>query len=344
MKNISVNLFNLRAEIFIMNLKLLNILRCPACKSNLICHSEKADEKGSIIEGSLECSQCHKNYPIIRSIPRFVSMDNYATSFGYQWNLYKYTQVDKFSKTSHSEKRFFAETKWSKESVNNNWILEVGCGNGRFIDVCSSMDCQVVGVDISSAIDAAGELFQDRENVHLIQASIYELPFADGVFDKCYSIGVIQHTPDPKQSINALPKLIKKDGQIALTIYERRPWTPFYGKYVVRRLTKRLNKKVLLSAIKLASPILFPVTEILFKIPVLKNVFKFIIPYANYTDMTKLSIKQRYEWAILDTFDMLSPAYDSPMTEASVRKCLENSRMKNIRRLANPGVNMIAVK
>ena len=63
-----------------MDLKLLDILRCPACKGNLICHSDKSD-KGVIIEGKLECNMCSLNYPIVRSIPRFVSMDNYAASF-----------------------------------------------------------------------------------------------------------------------------------------------------------------------------------------------------------------------------------------------------------------------
>src|SRR3990167_10504671 len=106
-----------------MDLKLLDILRCPACKGNLICHSDKSDKR-VIIEGKLECNMCSINYPIVRSIPRFVSMDNYAASFGYQWNLYKYTQVDKFSKITHSEQRFFAETNWSNECVKDNWILE----------------------------------------------------------------------------------------------------------------------------------------------------------------------------------------------------------------------------
>ncbi len=37
------------------------------------------------------------------------------------------------------------------------------------------------------------------------------------------------------------------------------------------------------------------------------------------TDFTR---QQRYEEALLDTFDMLSPAYDLPMTAAEVRSVL----------------------
>lgn len=328
-----------------MDMKLLNILRCPSCHTELSCYSTKVNLKGRVVEGKLTCKACAKHYPIVRSIPRFVSMENYAASFGYQWNLYKHTQVDTFSKNASSENRFFAETGWTVETMENNWILDAGCGNGRFVEVASRGACEVVGVDISSAIDAAGELFQDRDNVHLVQASLYELPFAAGVFDKCYCIGVIQHTPNPKKSIEALPIFVKKGGDIALTIYENKPWTKFYGKYLLRPVTKRINKRVLLFLIKLLSPVLFPLTEILFRVPLLKKVFKFIIPYANYVDMPELtSMRKRYEWAILDTFDMLSPAYDKPMTEKAVRQSLELSEVTDIKRLPNPGVNVIAQK
>lgn len=328
-----------------MDMKLLTLLRCPTCHGELACYSEKINQKGHVVEGNLRCKTCEIHYPIVRSIPRFVSMENYASSFGYQWNKYKRTQVDTYSKNEHSENRFYAETGWTNESMKDNWILDAGCGNGRFVEVCARADCQVVGVDISSAIDAAGELFANKDNVHLVQASIYELPFAVGAFDKCYCIGVIQHTPDPKLSIQALPTFVKRDGEIALTIYENKPWTKFYGKYLWRPLTKRINKKALLFLIKLLSPVLFPLTEVLFRVPVLKKFFKFAIPYANYVDMPELrSIKKRYEWAILDTFDMLSPAYDNPMTESSVRECLEKAKVKDIKRLPNPGVNVIAQK
>ncbi|MBA3662160.1 MAG: methyltransferase domain-containing protein [Gammaproteobacteria bacterium] len=327
-----------------MDLKLLEILCCPTCQAKLNYKASQFNSKGHVVEGELLCPKCTKVYPIIRSVPRFISMDNYADSFGYQWNLYKYTQVDRFSKTKQSQQRFYLETGWTKETMQNNWVLEVGCGNGRFLEVSSRSDCQVVGVDMSSAIDAAQELYQDKDNVHLIQASIYELPFREQTFDKCYCIGVIQHTPSPKKSITALQSVVKKNGELALTIYERKPWTLLYGKYLLRPLTTRINKKLLLWSIKIVSPLLFIMTEILFRIPFLGKCFKFIIPYANYVEMTDLSMKQRYEWAILDTFDMLSPAYDSPMTEKEVCQCLELCDIKNITRLPNPGVNVVTIK
>ena len=327
-----------------MDLKLLSILRCPDCCGKFICHGDKINSQGSIVDGELVCEVCDMHYPIVRSIPRFIPMENHATSFGYQWNLLKATKVATYSQTLQSEKRFYAETGWSQDDMKDNWILDAGCGNGRFLEVCSRADCQVVGVDTSSAIDAAGGLFGERENVHLVQASIYHLPFAPGAFDKCYCIGVIQHTPDPKKSIRALPKLVKANGQVALTIYEKKPWTLLYGKYLLRPLTKRIKQQRLLTIIKCMSLVFFPLTEILYRLPVLNAFFKFLIPYANEVHRRDLSMKQRYEWAILNTFDMLSHAFDQPLTEAEVRASLAEAEVQAMRRLANQGVNMVAVR
>ena len=35
-----------------------------------------------------------KKYEIINNIPRFVKSDNYANSFGLQWNKFRKTQLD----------------------------------------------------------------------------------------------------------------------------------------------------------------------------------------------------------------------------------------------------------
>ena len=88
-------------------------------------------------------------------------------------------------------------------------------------------------------------------------------------------------------------------------------------------------------------PVLFPVTEVLFRIPVLKKVFRYIIPIANYVDEPGLTLKERYQWAILDTFDMLAPMYDQPQTQAEVERALVEAEVENIQRLNNDGLNVI---
>lgn len=327
-----------------MKLKLLEVLACPKCFSDLSCKVKEKNADGEVISGSLECIKCLSNYPIELGIPRFVERSNYASSFGYQWNQFKSEQIDSLNGTKLSETRFFSETGWTNDWLKGKWILDAGCGAGRFLDVASKTGCEVVGIDISDAVDAAGANMCDRPNVHLVQASIYQLPFRPSVFDGCYSIGVIQHTPDPKKTIQSLPKVLKDGGKIALTIYERKKFTLLFSKYLLRFFTTKVNKKFLLFSIQTVMPILFPLTEVLFRFPLIGRLFMFIIPVANYVDNSDLSLKQRYNWAILDTFDMLSPEYDYPQTQSEVKNELSRAGVVDIQRLNNGGLNLVGYK
>lgn len=328
-----------------MQLKLLEILACPTCKSDLTIGAVLQKEDDEILEGSLLCSSCKVEYPITNAIVRFVGQDNYASSFGYQWNLFRQEQIDSFNGTTLSAERFWTETRWSKESLKGKWVLDAGCGAGRFLDVSSMSEAEVVGIDISNAVDAAKENLRGRKNVHLIQASIYELPFREGSFDFLYCIGVIQHTPDPAKTMAVLPKFIKENGKIAVTIYEKRKWfTPLFSKYWLRPLTKRMPQKTLLKLIEKSMPVLFPVTNVLFRLPLVGKAFIFLIPIANYVNEPRLSDKQRYAWAILDTFDMLSPAFDQPQIEPDAKRELAQAGISDIERLPGGGLNLIGKK
>jgi hypothetical protein len=87
----------------------------------------------------------------------------------------------------------------------------------------------------------------------------------------------------------------------------------------------RLPHDTLLTGIQRAMPVLFPVTDLLFRMPVLGSLAKFALPVANYPDRHDMTREQRYNEAILDTFDMLSPRYDSPMTWQETEAALTSS-------------------
>ncbi len=322
---------------------LLQVLACPSCRNGLSCVPETSVQ-GEVLSGSLECARCGQSFPIVNGIPRFVPAENYAASFGVQWNRFRLEQIDSDNLTRQSEQRFFSETGWTTDWMNGRWLLDVGCGSGRFLEIASRTSAQVVGVDLSNAVDAARETLASRPNVHVVQASIYDLPFRRDAFDGCYCIGVIQHTPDPARSLRALPAVLRPGGRIAVTVYERRRWTRFHSKYILRAITRRLDPTLLLSLVRFFMPVLFPLTDLLFRIPKLGRFFRFCIPVANYVEKCDLSWRQRYRWAVLDTFDMLSPAYDQPMTEPEVVAAMGGAGIGSLKRLPNPGVNVVGEK
>ncbi len=116
-----------------MNLKALDVFACPECGAELRVARREEDsyQNGKIKEGQLRCTQCPATFPILRSMPRFVSSDEYAASFGYQWNQFDKLQLDKFMRNDLSRERFYATTGWP-EHLEGQRVLEAGCGMGRF--------------------------------------------------------------------------------------------------------------------------------------------------------------------------------------------------------------------
>ncbi len=260
------------------------------------------------------------------SIIRIVPNDNYSESFGFQWNKFAKTQLDSYSGFSITSDRFYRVTKWRKEDLKGSKILEVGSGAGRFTEVVVQTGAELHSVEYSGAVDANYKNNGHYPNLQLYQASLYEMPFEKESFDKIFCLGVLQHTPDVKQSFNALLPFLKKGGEIAVDVYSKNWKSYFYSKYWVRPVTKRMKKETLLLLIQSYIPIWFPVSSLLLRIPYIGKFLAQIIPICNYSlQYPYMSKPQLIEWAILDTFDMLSPEYDQRQNLPTLKNWMEEA-------------------
>jgi SAM-dependent methyltransferase len=323
-----------------MRIELLEVLCCPDCAGGLFLPPSTAIDDGCVQEGSLCCARCHTVFPIVRGIPRFVEQTRADESFGFQWNTFRREQLDSENGVGHSARRLWSETGWDPALMPGRLVLDVGCGAGRFLEVAAASGCRLVGVDLTNAIDAAALTVRGLANVDLVQADVFRLPFKPGAFDDCYFIGVAQHTPDPAGAIRSLPPLLKPGGRFAVSMYPRRRWTHLNGKYLLRPITTRMNSRLLMASIKWTMPFLFPLTEVLFRLPGAGRFFAFAIPVANYTHLHDLTLAQRYRLALLDTFDRLAPQFDCPLTEEEVLETLAGAGLENLSRPTQGAVNL----
>lgn len=312
-----------------MKTELLDLLRCP--KTGQYLKLEGSNYNALEIEdGWLVSDDGQHRYPIRNGIPRFVPESNYADNFGMQWNHFAKTQLDSHSGHPISAERFWKATNWNPDEMKCFWVLDVGCGSGRFAEIALSTGAQVVALDYSSAVDACYANLRHHPNLHVVQGDIYELPFAPESFHFVYSLGVLQHTPDVAKAFAALPPLIAEGGRICVDFYEKSFKSHLLPKYWLRPLTKRMDKQRLFSLVRDAVPILLPVSLFLGRIPVLGKYLKRLVPVANYEGILPLTPTQLREWALLDTFDWLSPAYDNPQTAATALLWLEQAGFKDI--------------
>jgi 2-polyprenyl-3-methyl-5-hydroxy-6-metoxy-1,4-benzoquinol methylase len=157
-------------------------------------------------------SRAGRRYSIVRGVPRLVESEKYAKSFGYEWKRFSRTQLDSASGTTRSRDAFLEKTGLSLEQLQGKTVLDVGCGMGRFAEIVARAGARVVGIDLSSAVDAAAENLSSFENAAIVQADVFSLPFARESFDVIYSIGVLHHTPDTREAFLKLAFHLKPGG------------------------------------------------------------------------------------------------------------------------------------
>ena len=244
----------------------LRFLACPECEGDLTIDQIDADDNNSIAEGALRCQSCSATFPIVRHVPRFVPPENYAAGFGFQWNKHAKTQLDSYTGTNVTERRFFAETRWPRD-LRGEVVLEVGGGAGRFTEQCASTGAMTISVDYSLAVEANHANNGHKDNVLIVQGDLYALPFKKDFFDKLYCLGVLQHTPDVAKSFSCLPRHLKPGGRLAVDVYQLRWWTYLLvTQRWLRPLTRRLPATLLYALISRWVRFVWPMARVLVKL------------------------------------------------------------------------------
>jgi SAM-dependent methyltransferase len=164
----------------------------------------------------------------------------------------------------------------------------------------------------------------------VLQADIYDLPFANGSFDFVYCFGVLQHTPDVRGAFHSLPPQLRPGGRLAVDVYPKLGLTSLLPRYWLRPLTTRVPAERLFDVVQRVAPMLLPMSDAVGRVPVLGRKLRHAIPVANYHGILDLTREQVREWAILDTFDWLAPRYDQPQTADTVRRWFTEAGLLDI--------------
>ena len=306
-----------------MKIELLKYLECPNCRGKLSVTAglENSHEGEEIHDGALNCAACSAAFPIVRSLPRFVSSDNYAASFGFQWNRFPTLQLDSLMGNDLSRKRFYACTRWPRELTGER-ILEVGCGAGRFTQLALETGAEVVSFDLSSSVDSAFANNRNASRLHIFQASIDRLPLRKRLFDKIFCMGVLQHCPHPKQAFLSLMPFLRPGGNIVIDVYSKTGFPPAL-KYWVRPITRRLPPRALYAILSRLIPLAFEIKSFVHRARALGPRVAAMIPIGSLSHANiglHYSDRELKQVKILSAFDMLSPRYDRPQRIEDVRQ------------------------
>ena len=296
-------------------------------------------EHGKVERGCIIDRSNGKVFPFIDYIPRFVEPDHYSQSFGDQWNRYRKVQIDKFNGYSYSKNRFYKGTHWDPDELKGKTVLEVGCGAGRFTQIMLDAGATVVSIDASRAVEACFLNQENHPNHVLIQGDIYHLPFKLEAFDYLFCFGVIQHCPDVRLAFDSMWPFLKKGGQLAVDSYIKATRIDRYqSKYIWRPITKRMPRKWLFRWVEFYVPLWLPIDTLLMHVPFIGRFLTAVIPCWNYWGILILDRKNWFQWAILDTFDALSPTYDQPQTVEKIESWCEEAGFSQFEVIGTGGV------
>jgi len=201
-------------------------------------------------------------YPVINGIPRFVPPEFYepaplpatdevqtGQSFGNKWG----------EPRSHA----LGSGDFDRCSLEEQFLSMLGCSSVKELEILFSTakmtlnagcgvawseylfdlnpEAQRHCVDISLSVETARKKTAHMPNVTVSQASIFELPYPDEMFDIVYSCGVIHHTPDPKGALLEVGKKVARKGVLGIYIYNKKPFIRELCDREIRKLTTEMS-------------------------------------------------------------------------------------------------------
>lgn len=282
-------------------------------------HAEPLSPSGQ----SYECRH-GDSFDVVDGVVRFVPSDGYADAFGRQWKRFRTTQLDSQSGVAITEprlRRILGDDLWNR--LDGLSVLETGCGAGRFTEILLCRGARVVSIDLSSAVDANAESFPPSDKHAIAQADVRSLPVAEQSFDLVCGLGMIQHTPNSAETVEALYRRVRPGGWLAIDHYT---WSLSRVRMgaLYRLYYRRLRPEVSMARVERLVDRWLPLHERAAGNPITRKALSRVSPLLTYHALfPDLSAEQQREWAFLDTYDSLTDFHKHLRTRGSLVHQLE---------------------
>jgi 2-polyprenyl-3-methyl-5-hydroxy-6-metoxy-1,4-benzoquinol methylase len=283
------------------------------------------------IGGALTCPEgC--TFSSRKGILQFVQKSNYSDAFGVQWKTYRRTQLDSYSGTTITRDRLIrCMGEELLATLSGKSVLECGCGAGRFTEILLGKGAQLTSIDLSEAVEANQENFPQDSHHRIAQADILHFPFKPQQYDFVVCLGVIQHTPSPEATIDALYNQLKPGGWLIIDHYTHT--LSWYTKTapLFRRFLRRLPPDEGMKRTEWLVDTLLPYHAMLRDFRPGQMLLSRLSPVLCYFHRyPELSDELHREWALLDTHDSLTDWYKHFRTRGQIQNALEKLGLEEI--------------
>lgn len=153
-------------------------------------------------------------------------------------NLEKRSAIYEFTKPRYEINKTVLENLNLRE---DDQVLDVGCGEAKFIRLASSLYPQAifVGVDVSLGMfKEISEKLSSQKNISFKVADAQNLPFANHSFDRVVAMHLLKHVPKIELALSEMARVQHPDGLTVITAnsHSSRPTLNFLEEEVSKAL------------------------------------------------------------------------------------------------------------
>jgi len=143
--------------------------------------------------------------------------DRYSSTRDEWKRIWQEADVARELETLNYARSRYARALYSPYLPHDEFILEGGCGLGIEIINLSEQGYEVIGIDYAE--NALHQINHFRRGYRLTTGDIHHLPFPDGVFGACLSIGVLEHFEfGPAPGLREACRVLRRGGILVLII------------------------------------------------------------------------------------------------------------------------------
>lgn len=132
-----------------------------------------------------------------------------------------------------------------KASLKSKVIIDVGCGGGILAESMASKGATVTGIDMGDAPLSVAKIHGMESGVEVNYEKISAEDMAEqhsGAFDVVTCMEMLEHVPDPSQTIASCAKLVKPGGDVFFSTINRNPKSFLFAIVGAEYLLKLLPK------------------------------------------------------------------------------------------------------
>lgn len=185
----------------------LNACLCTVCGANDNSRvlTKNNDGRG---EGSISLCRCQRCGVVYLE----------SGSSGYDLGLYSYYEKRKSLAKSEiynpiTEAGLAVLLNWLAQRSFGKKVLDIGCGQGHFVDVAGRAGFEVLGIEVSESAVSVCQSF----SLPVVRMDLFSPKLQIESYDICTMFEVLEHVPDPAKFLARAEELLRPGGILYLT-------------------------------------------------------------------------------------------------------------------------------